>query len=68
MNRPFYVHTPRNGWGESLVPYCCPYTIRSTDKGREDLERLGTNRALADARCKVLNDAHETEMAFASGI
>ncbi len=69
MKRPYYVHTPRNIHGESLVsPHnsVC-YEIRSTFTGSKTIRKI-KDRSEADSAVKTLNDAHETEMAYAAGI
>lgn len=62
MKRPFYVHTPRNMFGEWLE--VCPFTIRSVFEPR--LERMtilkGSTWMEAETFCKQLNDTHEAEM------
>ena len=66
MRRPFYVHTPRNRYGESLVPrmpniHGPQYTVRSTYT-----EHAGHfwsfSLAEVDERARQLNDNHESEM------
>ena len=66
MKRPFFVHTPRNIDGESLVSESIhnpPYSIRNVlDRGRMKPE-YGTGKDLAaiQAECKAKNDAFEVE-------
>jgi len=69
MKRPYYVHTPRNIYGESLVHQAntvC-YEIMATHTGSTVHD---TSRDWEEAKliAKRLNDAHETEMAYAMHI
>lgn len=69
MNRPYYVHTPRNVHGENLVhaynDVC--YVIRATHTGKRNYAQI-KDRVKADAEAKRLNDEHEVQMAFAMHI
>lgn len=69
MKRPYHVHTPRNIYGESLVHRSnnVYYEIRSFYTGKQTHAQI-EDRAKADAEAKRLNDAHETEMAYAMHI
>ncbi len=66
MKRPFYVHTPRNYLGESLVGpsiHQMSHVIRNVfDSPIKDYDSC-KNRKTLDAHCKKMNDQHEAEMA-----
>ena len=66
MKRPFYVYTPRNCFGESLVPrtpsiHGCQYTVRATHTGRT-LHFRSFSLSEVVERARQLNDNHESEM------
>jgi hypothetical protein len=62
MNRPFYVHTPKNFYGEHLT--ICPWSIRSVFEPRKDLRLYSNGLGLkyAEDECKQMNDRHEAEL------
>lgn len=64
---PYYVRTPRNRHGESLVGPC-QYTIRSVHYPQVDIVAAGVDRAAADADCARLNHEHATSLCFAADI
>ncbi len=72
MERPYYVHTPRNYLGESLVGksiHSANYKLRSIYKPKEDISDLGKNLSIAKIQVGKLNDEYITEMAsFGEGI
>jgi len=68
MKRPYYLHTPRNYLGESLVGQGANYQIRWTvDVGSKKREVFaeGKNFKMMTDMTKKLNDCHETDLAFA---
>ncbi len=69
MKRPYYVHTPRNIYGDSLVHRCnnVRYEVMATHTG-EQIHTAIKDRTKAEDEAKRLNDAHEVEMAHAMHI
>lgn len=67
MKRPFFVHVPRNRYGESLVrtDNGVGFSIRSAldSSPRPDIKLMGHDRLEADSEAKRMNDQHEAEMA-----
>lgn len=69
MKRPFYVHTPCNRYGESLVGWnnSVKYAARSVFTEKTDhFESLSFDEVKAKA--EALNDEFETSQAFAAHI
>jgi len=64
MNRPFYVHTPRNIHGESLVHPSnnLEFSIRHVDRPREDVQQVGKSFKRASKKCEKMNAAHVVEL------
>lgn len=60
MKRPFYVHFPRNLFGEHLN--VLPFEIRSVFEVNKTIREI---KDLKEAQeiCKQMNDRHEAEMA-----
>lgn len=66
MNRPYYIHTPRNYYGESLVlPYNnVPYEIRSVFTGQKSYGYSKDESEIA-SKANQMNNDHETHLAYA---
>lgn len=71
MKRPYYIHTPRNIWGESLVGpdplHQSSYHIRAVHTGQISHGDSKDQVALRN-RVNELNDAHERMLAYAMHI
>jgi len=64
MDRPFFVHTPKNIYGEGLVR-CnngVEYSLRKYTNYKEDIKNLGTDLQEAIKECHAANEAHIVEM------
>lgn len=68
MKRPYYVHTPRNRYGESQVHSHNNVCHEIRDVHTRVVHAEIKERAEADAEAKRLNDAHEVELAYAAHI
>lgn len=70
MKRPYYIHTPRNRYGESLVGpsiHNPPYEIRATHAGQTS-HGTGKNLEALKQRAIALNYEHEIMLAYAMHI
>jgi len=63
LNRPYYVHTPRNIFGEHLE--LVPYQIRATHTGKKSHGEEKSDYGKINASVRNLNDAHEVMLAYA---
>ena len=63
LNRPYYVHTPRNIFGEHLN--LVPYQIRATHTGKKSYGEEKSDYSKINASVQSLNDAHEVMLAYA---
>jgi len=67
---PYYIHTPRNMYGESLVResiHSPPHEIRAVHTGRK-AHVEGKDLQLLKLQMKELNVAHEIMLAYAANI
>jgi len=70
MKRPYYIHTPRNRYGESLVGpsiHNPGYEIRAVHTGKTP-HGSGKDVDALELQVKALNDAHEALLAYAMHI
>jgi hypothetical protein len=70
MTRPYYIHTPRNMYGESLVResiHSPPHEIRAVHTGRK-AHAVGKDLSLLKSQTQELNITHEIMLAYAANI